>query len=200
MSKLMEHGNDVREADQGRFAGGGLGQVGDVIHDRGGSKKPRLANEFRHPGSAVLVVALEVIAVEKGEVLAIGVEDFEDPYIGLVNGNVVPFLEGDSVELICGVEHSVLEHVVEFEIALHLRIVDVLASLPDLLRVQLPIVRLDLEATLLGVYDSLDICSFAAGLCSRGGGEKIPEMQCTFRCLRPLIKEFSVGEVRRTKG
>src|ERR1700693_97454 len=114
MSKLMEHGNDVGEADQGGLAGGRLGQVGDVVHDRRGTKKPRLADEFGHPGSAVLVVALEVVAVEKGEVLAIDVEDFKDPYIGLVNGNVVPFFEGDSVELICRVEHPVLENVVEF--------------------------------------------------------------------------------------
>src|SRR6266436_5963594 len=203
MSKLMEHGNDVGEADQGGFAGGGLGQVGNVVHDRGGSKKPRLANEFRHPGSAVLVVALEVIAVEKGEVLAIGVEDFEDPYIGLVNGNVVPFLEGDSVELICGVEHSVLEHVVEFEIGLHLRIVDVVASLADLLSVEVPIVRLNLEATLLGVFlavdDSLNICGFAVGLCGCGGDDSIHELQCGFRCLRHLINEFPSGEARITK-
>src|SRR2546429_3636186 len=123
MSKLMEHGNDVGEADQGGFAGGGLGQVGNVVHDRGRSKKSRLANEFGHPGSAVLVVTLEVIAVEECEVLAVGVEDFEDPYIGVVNGNVVPFLEGDSVELICGVEHPILEHAVELEIGLHLGIV-----------------------------------------------------------------------------
>src|SRR6202521_3926794 len=113
MSKLMEHGNDVGEADQGRFAGGGLGQVGNVVHDRRGSKKPRLADEFGHPGSAVLVVALEIIAVEKGEVLAVRVEDFKDAYIGVVNGDVVPFLEGDSVEPIGRVEHPVLEHVVE---------------------------------------------------------------------------------------
>ena len=33
VSKLVEHGNDVGEADQGRFAGGRLGQVGDVVHD-----------------------------------------------------------------------------------------------------------------------------------------------------------------------
>src|SRR6266404_2373100 len=199
MSKLMEHGNDVREADQGGFAGGGLGQVGNVVHDRGGSQKPRLANEFRHPGSAVLVVALEIIAVEKGEVLAIGVEDFEDPYIGVVNGNVVPFLEGDSVELICGVEHSVLKNVVEFEIGLHLRIVDVVASLANLLSVEVPVVRLDFEATLLGVYDSLDIRGFAAGLCSRGGDDSIHELQCSFRCLRHLINEFPGGEARITK-
>src|SRR6202521_208933 len=164
MSKLMEHGDDVGEADQGGFAGGGLGQVGNVVYDRRGSKKPRLANEFGHPGSAILVIALEIIAVEKGEVLAIGVEDFEDPYIGVVNGNVVPFLEGDAVELICRVEHSVLEHVVEFEIGLHLRIVDVVASLADLLSVEVPVVCLDLEATLLGIFltidDTLDIGGF----------------------------------------
>src|SRR5712691_6023663 len=136
MSKLMEHGNDVGEADQGGFAGGWLGQVGNVVHDRGSSKKPRLADEFGHPGSAVLVVALEVVAVEKGEVLAVGVEDFKDPYIGVVDRNVVPLFEGDSIELICCVEHSVLENVVEFEIGLHLGIVDVVASLADLLSVE----------------------------------------------------------------
>src|SRR6202140_1990013 len=168
MSKLMEHGNDVGEADQGGFAGGRLRQVGNVVHDRGGSKTPRLADEFGHPGSAVLVVALEVIAIEKGEVLAVGAEGFEGPDIGLINGDVVPFLEGDSVKLICRVEHPVLKNVVEFEIGLHLLVVDVVASLADLFSVEVPVVCLDLEAALLGIFlgvdYSLDIGGFAAGL------------------------------------
>src|SRR5260370_17395216 len=132
MSKLMEHGNDVGEVDQGRSPGGCLGQVGNVVYHWGVPQKPRLADEFGHPGAAVLVVALEVIAVEKCEVLAVGVEDFEDPYIGLVNGNVVALFESNSVELIGRVEDAVLQHVLDFEIGFYLTIIHVLPTLPNL--------------------------------------------------------------------
>src|SRR5260370_3322600 len=196
MSKLREDGNDVGEADQGRFACGWLGQVGNVVYDGGVSKKARLADEFRDAGAAVLVVALEVIAVEKCEVLAVGVEDFEDPYIGLVNGNVVVLCERNSVELIGRVEDAVLQHVVDFEIGFYLSIIDVVASLANLLSVEVPIVGLDLEATLLNLDDGLDVFSLASGLGSCGGGVVVPVLQCTRWGLRLCVLDLLPGTHR----
>src|SRR5260370_5754362 len=199
MSELMEHGDDVGKADQGRFAFGWLGQVGDVVHHRGVSQEPRLADEFRHPGSAILVVALEVIAVEKCEVLAVGVEDFEDPYIGLVNGNVVALFESNSVELIGRVVDAVLQHVVDFEIGFYLSMIDVVASLANLLSVEVPIVGLDLEAPLLNLDDGLDVFSLASGLGSCGGNDGIHELQCGFGFLSHLVLKLPRGETRKAE-
>src|SRR6202453_3602611 len=170
MSKLVEHGNDVGEADQGGLAFGWLRQIGDIVDDRGGSEQRRLADEFRHPGSAILIVALEIVAVEKSQVLTIGVENLKHPHIGLVDGKVMPLFEGDAIELIGGVKDAVLQYTVEFEVGLYLRIIDVEAGFADLLGVEVPVIGLNLEATLLGIDDGLDVFRFASGLCS-GGGE-----------------------------
>ncbi len=116
VAELVEHGDDVGKGDERGLALDGFGKVGDVVDDGQGAEQLRLRNEFAHPGSAVLVVALEVVAVEEGERLAVGVKDFEDADIRLVDGDVVAFFEGESVELVGGVEDSVLEDVVQFEV------------------------------------------------------------------------------------
>ncbi len=61
------------------------------------------------------------------------------------------FLEGEAVELVRGVEHAILEHVVQLEIRLDLRFIEVVFGLADLLGVELPIPRLQLERRLLRV-------------------------------------------------
>src|ERR1019366_10121702 len=104
-----------------------------------------------------------------------------------VNGNVMALLESDSIELIGRVKDAVLEHAVEFEIGFHLRIVDVVASFSDLLRIELPVVGLDLETAFLRVNDGLDIGGLASGLGGCGGGGGIPEMQPRVRRFWPLI-------------
>ena len=94
----------------------GLGKVGDVVDDGQRAEQSGLRHELAHPRAAVLVVALEVVAVEEGERLAVGVEDLEDADIRLVDGDVVAFFEGESVELVGGVEDSVLKDVIQFEV------------------------------------------------------------------------------------
>jgi len=93
MSKLMEHGNHIAEADQRRLTRRRLGKVRNVVHHGRSPQQPRLADKVRHPGAAILVVALEVIAVKKREVLAVGVENLKHAHIGLVDRQVVPFLK-----------------------------------------------------------------------------------------------------------
>ena len=44
--KLVEHGNDIGEGDEGRFAFSRFRQVGDVEHDGRGPAQARLADEF----------------------------------------------------------------------------------------------------------------------------------------------------------
>ena len=161
VAELVEHRGDVVEADQRGLAGGGLRQIGDVVDDGQCAEQLRLIDEVAHPGAAVLVVALEVVAVEERERLAVGVEDFEDAHVGLIDRHVVALLESDAVELVGGVEDAVLQDVVEFEVWLDLGFVEVVLRLADLLGVEIPVPGLQLKSAVLCVDDGLDIFAFA---------------------------------------
>src|ERR1700694_16364 len=134
------------EGDQGGFAFDRLGQVSDVVYDRGGPQQAGLADEFGHPGSAVLVVTLEVVTVEDCEMLAVGVEDLEDTHIRLVDRDVVSLFEREPIKLIGSIENTILQHVVEFEVGLYLGIIEIVTSFADLLGVKVPVPRLEFEA------------------------------------------------------
>ena len=153
-----------RKAEQRRLAGRGLGEVGDVVDDRQRAQQLGLVDEVAHPGAAVLVVALEVVAVEKRQRLAVGVEHFEHAHVRVVDRNVLALLEGDAVELVGGVEHAVLQHVVQLEVGLDLRFVEIVLGLADLLGVEVPVPRLELEAALLRVDQRLNVFGFGRWL------------------------------------
>ena len=149
---------------QRRLARRGLGEVGDVVDHRQRAQQLRLADEDVHPRAAVLVVALEVVAVPERQRLAVGVEDFEDLHVGVVDGNVCALLEGDAVELVGGVEHAVLEHVVQLEVGLDLRLVQIVLRLAHLLGIEVPVPGLKLESALLRIDERLNVLGLALGL------------------------------------
>jgi len=151
MAELVEHGGDVGEADERGLARRGLGEVGDVVDDRQRAQQFRLADEVAHPRAAVLVVALEVVAVPERQRLAVGIEDLEDAYVGVVDGDVLALFEGDAVELVGGVEHAVLEDVEDLEVGLLLVFIDVVLRFAHLVGVELPVPGLQLEAAFLSV-------------------------------------------------
>ena len=80
--------------------GGGLGEVGHVVNHRQRAQQLGLADQVVHPRAAVLVVALEVVAVPQRQRLAVRVEHLEHAHVRLVHGNVVALLEGDAVKLV----------------------------------------------------------------------------------------------------
>ena len=65
VSELVEHGGDVVEGDERGLAGGGLGEVGDVVDDGELVEERGLIDEVAHPGAALFVVALEVVEVDE---------------------------------------------------------------------------------------------------------------------------------------
>ncbi len=107
MAEFVEEGGDLVEGDERGVARGRLGEVTDVGDDRGGVEQARLADEAGHPCAALFVVALKVVAIDQREVRCIGVEDLEDADVGVVDGKIVPLLEGDAVESSGGVEDAV---------------------------------------------------------------------------------------------
>ena len=181
VAELVEHGGDVVEAEQCGLARRGLLEVSYVEDHRQLAQQFRLADQHVHPRSAILVVALEVIAIPQRQRLRISVEDLEDAHVLLVNGNVLALFEGEAVELMRSVEDAVLEHVVQLEIGLDLRLVQVVFRLAHLLGVELPIPGLDGEPAMLRVNQGLDVLGFSR---SSGRGSRHQRIEKMLRRLR----------------
>ncbi len=169
MAEFVEHRRHVVRADQRGLAGGGLGEIGDVVDHRLGAEQLGLADEVRHPRAARLVVALEVVEIHQPELGAVLVVDGVGHHVGLVDGDVGTALEGQPVHLVGGVEHALLEHGVQLEIGLHLGLVEIVFRLADLLGIQLPVPWLHLETLAVLGDHLLDLGGLALLL---GGGRR----------------------------
>src|SRR5215469_15407311 len=123
--ELVKHGAHIVEAEQRWLSWRRLTEVRHVEHHRLGSHQLRLSDERVHPRAAVLVVALEIIAIEQGQVLAVAVEYLEHAYIRLIYRKVLALLEGDPVKLISGIKYAILQHVVQLKIRFDLRFIQV---------------------------------------------------------------------------
>ncbi len=108
-----------------------------------------MPDEHIHPRAAVFIVALEVIAVPERQRLPVAVEDLEDSHIGVVDGNIVAFLEREAVELVCGVEDAILQHAIQFEVRLDFGFVEIELRLANLIGVEIPIPGLQTEPAVL---------------------------------------------------
>src|ERR1700732_311607 len=153
----MEHGGDIIETNERRLAGRGFGQVGDVVNHWQGAQQFRLSDEFGHPCAAILVISLEVIAIKKRQRLTPNVIDFEDANVGLIHGDVLPFLEGDPIQLSRGKKYSILQHTAELEVRLDLGVVEIVFGLTHLLAVEIPIPRFKRESAMLSINGCLNI-------------------------------------------
>ena len=118
---------------------------------------------------------------------------------GLQVGHVLPLLEGQPVELVGGIEDAVIEHLVELEILLQLVAIDRKALLADLLGVEIPVGRSDLEVRSLGRGEGADVGRFGALLGSDRGRQAREEIDRGLTGLRHLIVERVIGPVRLTE-
>lgn len=152
----MEHGGDVVEADQGGLAGGGLGEVADIVDHRPCAEELGLADIVAHPGAARLVVPLPQIEIHQAQLRAVVIEHLEHHHIGVIDGNVGAALEGDAVEPGGGIEHTILQNLVDLEIGLQRRFIQVIAFLAHLLGIALPVPGLEGKGLALLVDRGLD--------------------------------------------
>ena len=189
VSELVEHRRHVIICKQRRLARRWFGEIGDVVHDGLPSGQRRLIDELIHPGPTLLVVALEVVGVKQRQRLAVGVEDLEGADIRIVNRDVVPLLESQSVQLVGGEEDAVLQNVIELEVRHDLGFIQVILRLPHLLRVILPVPRLQLETSALRVDQLLHVGRFGAGA-RRGRRNEIgEELYRVLRGFGPLRRQ-----------
>src|SRR5438046_639823 len=72
------------------------------------------------PRSAIFVRTLEVISIKKRQRFSVGVKDFKDAHVGLIDGQVFSFLESDAIEFVRREEDAVVKHMLEFEVGLDL--------------------------------------------------------------------------------
>ena len=196
VSELVEHRRHIIVGQQRRLAGRGLGEVGNVVHHRLVARQRGLIDELIHPGAALLVVPLEVVGVEERQRLTIHIEYLEGPHVGIVDRNVVSLLERQPVQLVGGEKHSVLQHVVQFEVGHDLRFIQIVLRLPHLLGVILPVPRLELEPALLGVDQLLHVGSLHARTRCRWRNQIRQQLDRILRSLGALRLEHVRRPVR----
>ena len=193
MAKLMKHRDYIIEADESRLTGGGLRQVGDVVDDGEIAQEFRRTDEQGHPCTAILVVALEIIAIKQRQGFAVDVGDFEDAHVGLIYRDVLALFEADSIQLSRRMEHAVLEHVVQLEVRLDLGVIEIILCLAHLFAVEIPIPRLQREATLLCVDHGLNVLGLACRFSGGDGHQGVHEFKRGLRCFGHLIFQLPRG-------
>ena len=197
VAELVKHRGHIVKAEQRRLPRRGLLEVGHVVDHRQRAQQLRLAHQRIHPRSAVLVVALEVVAIPQRQRLSIRIENLKHAHVRLLHRNVVPLLEGEPVELVRRIEHAVLEHVVQLEVGLDLRFVQVVLRLAHLLGVELPVPRLEREAAVPAESISAWMSfAFARRLGRRRRHQRIQKMNRRLRRLGHLVGQIPRRVIR----
>src|ERR1043166_5480518 len=151
VTKLMKHRRHIIKAQERRLACGRFREVANIDHDRLRPEQIALIYKTVLPCAAIFVRPLKIVSIEQRQRLSVCVEHFKDSHIGLVDWQVFSLLECDAVEFVRRKENSVMKYVLELEVLLHLRFVEIVFGLAHFLRVKLPVHRPELKATFLSV-------------------------------------------------
>ena len=157
--ELMEHRCHLVPCQQRRLSFRGFGTVAHIEDDGQLTILTALFGKTVHPGTASLGRSAEIVAAEKRFRLTVLVKHLKGFHVGMVEGDVSPLLEGESIYPVGGIEHSVDEHAVDIEIGLHLFIADIQLLLLHLGGIVEPVVGLQLEICALALA-----CEFLDGL------------------------------------
>ncbi len=149
VTELMEQGSGVIVAQQSRLA---LGKVVIVDNNRDyvlsvSRCVAALTTVLRHPSTSLLERASEVIVEEDSDdlvfALSIRLSHLVHLHIRVVGRDVRAKSKLETEQLVGAVEHG-LDHALQAEVGLHLRLVQVVARLTDLLGHIAPVPRLQL--------------------------------------------------------
>ena len=161
VTEFMEHGANLIPCNQRRLTLWSLGVVAYIIYNRQLSPLVALLGKSTHPGTATLGRTAEVVAIEKGDRLAVLVAHLEYLHIWVVGRDILALLEVQSVNTMGSIEHTVHLHAVDVEVWLNLIISDVEHLLLHLGRIIEAVVWLQLEVLALGLLSvSFDIAGF----------------------------------------
>ena len=132
MAKFVEHGRHIVKAYQSRLAVGRLCKIADIVDNRLGTQQFRLPYHIFHPGAAVLIVAFEIITVEQANSGTIFIEQFKYAHVFLINRNVLALFKGNTIQLRSGIENTVLQNAVQYEVWFDLAFIQVVTGFAHL--------------------------------------------------------------------
>src|SRR6516164_1493481 len=112
VTKFVKHSPDIVSGKKSRLTRSGRWKIGNVTDNRQRTQQPRLFDKAIHPGTALLVVALEVVAVKERQRAAVRVKDLEYAYARRIHRKIFAFFEGQSIKLVRCVENTVLKHII----------------------------------------------------------------------------------------
>ena len=150
VAELVEQRARVVERQQRRLAGRRLVEVHHVDDERADvAGELLLVAERRHPGAAALGRPREIVAEEQRRHGAPSASrHLPGAHVGMPDRDVGARLEAQAEQPVRGVERR-LDHVVELEVRLDRRLVDVVARLAQLLGVVAPVPRREREVAAL---------------------------------------------------
>ena len=163
-----------------------------------------LVAQRRHPGAGALGRPREIVAEEQAEVAAVRPQHLPRHHVGMPGRDVLAALEGEAEQLVGGVERRI-DDVVELEVRLHRRFVDVAADLAQLLGVVAPVPRRDLEVAALLPHQLLHGVAVGERARARRRPDPIEQVAHRVRRLRhgvvePVVREGLVAEELRALG
>src|SRR5437762_53121 len=153
----------VRE--QGWLAGRRLWYVEMIGNDRLGREQIALLHVCVHPRTAALRWTSVVVAEEQRQRFAVAIVNFEYAHVRLINGNVMPLLEGETVKFPGGEKYAVEDDVIQLVVRPQLRFVEGVTRLTDFLGIKSPIRGADLKSAVFFIDKLLHVGCFAPGVC-----------------------------------
>ena len=154
MTELMEQGSNLIPCDERWLTLRCLGVVAYIIYNRQLAALLALLGKGAHPCTATLGRTAEVIAVEKGDWLAVLIAYLEYLHVWVIGRDVLALLEVQSVNTMSGIEHTIYLYAVDVEVWLNLIIGNVEHLLLHLRRIIEAVVWLQFEVlalSLLGI-------------------------------------------------
>src|SRR5882762_4126171 len=139
MAELMESSAHLIVREQRWFARRRLRNIEMIGNDRLGPEQIALLHVRVHPCAAAFRWTRVIVAKEQRQRLAIAIVDFEYAHVRLINGNVMPLLEGETVKFSGGEEYTVENDVIQLVIWTQLRLVEGVTRLANFLRIKGPI-------------------------------------------------------------
>ena len=94
---------------------------------------------------------MKIIGIKQRQRFSVRIEHFKDANIRLIHGQVFALLERNSVEFVRGEKDPVIKHVLELEVGLHLRFIEIVFGLTHFFGVKLPVGRAKFESAFLSV-------------------------------------------------
>ena len=148
VTKLMEHGLHVVEAQQRRLIGRRLVEIAHIDDDGADIlpfRRDVLVADIVHPRPAALGVTREIVGQQHADQRTVRIRDAEGLHVRMILGCIRNGLELQAVEARCGREDP-LTHVLHLEVRHHGILIQVILRLADAFCIVEPVPGFDLAA------------------------------------------------------